>query len=286
MMEVVVKISNILNKLTFGCGLATLCFTLQASAYYGDDCCPTTCCQTTCCEDGPLSCNAFGIQIKGGVIPSCFVDQERTTFTNPHIVPSVYSHGKTPQFDKLYETPWQVGAELQWNASTHVQFFAEYAYFQAEGKKRHFLVGDWEFHEKRRKLETNAFYLGARYFFGNIWCSECSGSVAPFVGFKGGLVWRNVNNKFNDLECVTSWVDGKRNDRGVLSAGAQIGLDWSINCNWGVVFTVEAVGTESFGGGRHVEFNPCLTKGITNGNFGGHGRLFSVPVTIGVRYTF
>lgn len=284
------NISNMLKKVSFGCGLATLCVAFQASAAFcGDPCCPDPCCPAPCCEDGPLSCNAFGVQIKGGVTPAWFEDRGNNYEVRPSVSPSVIPLGKSAQFDKIFDTPWQVGAELQWNASTHVQFFAEYVYFQAEGKKHHFTLNDVELSRRTRNLETNAFYLGARYFFGNIWCSECGmGSVAPFIGFKGGLVWRNnTKNRVDDTVFTNLDVDrNNKNDRGALSAGVQVGLDWSINCNWGVVLTVEGVGTERFAGRRDLGVINPPAGGVTELHFGDHGKLITVPVTLGVRYTF
>ena len=283
------NISNILKKVSLGCGLATLCVAFQASAAFcGDTCCPDPCCPAPCCEDGPLSCNAFGVQIKGGVTPSWFEDRGNNWAYNPSLLVPVIPFGKSVQFDKIFDTPWQVGAELEWNASTHVQFFAEYVYFQAEGKRHRFFVDDVEFFHRNRKLETNAFYLGARYFFGNIWCSECGmGSVAPFIGFKGGLVWRNnTKNRFDETFVDLDYDRNNKNNRAALSAGIQIGLDWSINCNWGVVLTVEGVGTERFAGRRDVSIANPVPGGVTELHFGDRGKLISVPVTLGVRYTF
>lgn len=302
-MEVVVNICNILKKVTFGCGLATLCFSFQASAYYGDDCCPQTCCptnnccRTPCCEDGPLSCNSFGVAVKGGVTPSWFTDRGHVLVTIP-VFPFVIEGPKEPDFDKIFDLPWQVGAELQWNASTHVQFFAEYVFENAKGKRNRFLFDDvFSFHHRNRDFETNAVYLGARYYFGNVWCSECgTSSIAPFVGLKGGVKWHertkcHSNMFWNDLEWDLGNHDSFRQQT-LISAGVQIGLDWSINCNFGVVLTVEAVGTQGLRNNRNVilpiidtvsdlavVFPNHLSRGET-------GHILSVPVTLGVRYTF
>ena len=293
-MEVVVNITNILRKLTLGCGFASLCVSAQASANWGDNCCQPVCCPPTiCCENGPLSCGAFGVQVKGGVTPSFFSDKGHNTVTNPLLIPPVFTLGRTANFDKFFDTPWQVGAELQWNASTNVQFFAEYVYENAKGRRHTFDVGTLAIAHRYKDLQSNSFYLGARYYFSSIWNSDCGTmSLAPFVGFKGGLVWYHNNNHFNDSLTdllpvgVIAVSNSKKNNRVAMSAGAQIGADLSINQNWGVVLTVEVVGTEDFGGIKYVTFNPAVTGGITNGTFGDHGKIISVPVTLGVRYTF
>lgn len=290
-MEVIVNIRNFLKKISFGCGLASLCCTLQASAFCGDNCCPTT-----CCEDGPLKCNAFGVQVKGGVTPTWFSDRGRLIVTNPAVFPSVFALGRSPEFDKLFDLPWQVGAELQWNASTHVQFFAEYVFENAKGKRHRFGLdntGTTFLNNHFRDFETNGVYVGARYYFGNLWCSECgTSSIAPFIGFKGGVVWNEktrfrgrLSSELVDIEESLGNQRGFRN-RALLSAGAQFGVDWSFSCNWGAVLTVEIVGTQGPRNNRNIPIASALEGSPTNISLGDNGHLISVPVTLGVRYTF
>lgn len=286
-MEVIV---NILKKLSFGCVLSALCFSLQATAYYGDDCCNTNaCCNTACCEDGPLACNSFGIAVKGGVTPCWFTDRGHILLTNPLVFPYVFEGPKEPDFNKIFDLPWQVGAELQWNASSHVQFFAEYVFLNTKGKKHRFLFDEnFFFRNHNRDFETNGVYLGARYYFGNVWCSECgTSSIAPFVGFKGGVVWHEKTKcrshlVFDNLDCDLLSHDQFRQQT-LISAGVQVGLDWSINCNWGVVFTVEAVGTQGLRNNRNVLTSLPFLSNLSRGET---GHILSVPVTLGVRYTF
>jgi hypothetical protein len=213
------------------------------------------------------------------------------------VFPFIIQGPKEPDFNKIFDTPWQAGAELQWNASTHVQFFVEYVFESAKGKKHRFLFDDvFSFHNKNRDFETNAVYLGARYYFGNVWCSECgTSSIAPFVGFKGGVKWHEKTRSrssmlFADLDFDIGNHDNFRQQT-LISAGVQIGLDWSINCNWGVVLTVEAVGTQGLRNNRNIVLPNLNTPGLatvfpTNLNRGETGHIVSVPVTLGVRYTF
>jgi hypothetical protein len=297
-LEVIVKVSNILKKLAFGGMLAALCASFPAAAYYGDDCCcQTNPCCTPCCN-GPLKDGAFGILVKGGVTPTWFTDRGNILVTNPSIFPFVFQIEKEPNFDKLFDTPWQVGAELQWNACCNVQFFLEYAFTRAEGKKHHFFFNDiFTFRHRNRNYETSSVYLGARYFFNNIWCSECgTSSVAPFVGFKGGVAW-NTNTRTR-CHCSTVFGDFDFGDhdlfknQALISAGAQIGIDWSINCNWGAMLTVEVVGTQALRNNRHLPLLSTISGAVlppgspTHISRGETGHLLSVPVTLGVRYTF
>lgn len=293
------NISKFLNKLSLGCGLAALCISTQATAaYYGDNCCAPapSCCPAPCCEDGPLSCGSFGALLKGGVTPSWFTDRGDIYVTNPSLENPVYNAGKAPQFDKIFDLPWQIGAELQWNASTHVQFFGEYVYENAKGKGHRFfndagLVN--QLNLRNGEFQTSAVYLGARYYFGNIWCSDCgTSSIAPFVGFKAGAKWHQNTRSHNEFIIGDTVYDlGSDHffrDQTLISAGAQFGLDYSFNCNWGVVFMVEVVGTQSLRNNRNVNLLPIVggPGAPTAISLGETGHILSVPITLGVRYTF
>lgn len=253
------------------------------SAFFGNNgCCPVD----PCCDNGPLRCNAFSVQVKGGVAPSHYTSRGRVWLTNPSADPAVFSNNKIPSFNKQFQTPWQVGAEIAWNASTHVQFFGEYAFQRASGKVHNFTSGVNELSQDHSDYETNAFYLGARYYFNNVFCSDCWGTVAPFGGFKGGFVWQkgvSYDIAVNDVDRDT-FTYYKR--QAAVSAGAQIGLDWSINCAWGILFTAEAVVTQGLKNSRNNVLDPAVSGGLTNVNLGETGRIVSFPLTLGVRYTF
>lgn len=305
LMEVIV---NILKKLSFGCVLSALCLSVQATAYNGDDCCYANACCNTCC-DGPLRANSFGVAIKGGITPTWFADRGHILFVNPAVSPFVFEGPQEPEFDKLFDLPWQVGAELQWNACCNVQFFLEYAHYNASGKKHRFDLDDHRkgkshnendngltfLRNRNKDFSFNGFYLGARYYFGNVWCSECgTSSLAPFVGFKGGAVWHDKTRCRTHMHQHGRDCDCHNHDsfkqQTLISAGVQFGLDWSFNCNWGVVLTVEAVGIQGLRNNRDIrvpQFGSATSpNAITNLNRGETGHLVLVPVTLGVRYSF
>lgn len=241
-----------------------------------------------CCEDGPLNCGAFGVQVKGGVTPAHFTHKGRFLIINPSVLPAVSFGDQRASFDKVFDTPWQVGAELEWNASTHVQFFAEYAYTQASGKSKDFLISGLPLTVSHRDFETNAFYMGARYFFSSIWSDQCGGNnICPFFGFKGGWVWNAKDRSHFTINGVDIGSFDHFKDQGAVSAGLQIGLDWAINCNFGVVFTAEAVATQGLRGNRIFDLpDTGIIGGPTNIGTPETGKLISYPVTLGVRYTF
>lgn len=271
-----------MKKLMLSFGLALLSLTsAQLSAFFGD-----SCCNTSCCEDGPLSCNAFSVQVKGGVAPSHFTNRGRVQFTNPTLIPPVFFGSSGLKFDKIFDTPWQVGAELAWNASSHVQFFTEYVYTEADGKKRHFFADTLPIELGRVKFKTNSWYLGARYFFDSLWESECMGSISPFVGFKGGLVWHEGERNrifFNGVD-LGNMRRFKRDP--LMSAGLQLGVAWAFTCNLSAILTFEWVGTQGVRPIRNLPLDPTLTGGITNLSLGNTGKLVSFPITLGVAYTF
>lgn len=281
-----VNLHSLLKKITFGWGLATLCFSFHALA------------QTSCCDEGPLFCNAKSVQVKGGVTPSWFSSRERTLVSMPTEFPYVFTGPKGPQFDKIFNTPWTVGVELNWNASTNVQFFAEYAYVNASSKKHRFSFDEGDtFHLKHGSFQTKGFYLGTRYFFGNLWFDQCCcmGSISPFIGLKGGLVWNAKIRGRSHVELDRGDVldlDSHElfSNNALMSAGLQMGLDWAINCYWGIVFTVEVVGVQSLRPNRNfsvaestIVTTDCIPSNI---HFGGASTIIEVPVTIGIRYTF
>lgn len=280
---------KVIKKLIVGCSLGLLFISTPASAFFGGgDCCEEPCC------DGPLSVNSFGVLIKGGFTPTHFTHRGRVWLTNPDLDPPVFAGSGRTRFNNLFRTPWQVGAELQWNPCCNVQFFAEYVYERFDGKKRRFRAGQFDeldIRHRYRDIDTNAFYLGARYYFGNLFGGDCCGcslfnNISPFVGFKGGFVWQNGSKyrvRIGEFDLGRFHYYKKQH---AVSAGAQIGIDWAVTCNIGVVFTAEAVATQGFRPHRNHLLNPLFTNGVTNIGLGETGQLVSFPITLGLRYTF
>lgn len=283
-MEDVVKS---IKSLILGCGLGLLLISTPASAFFGggSDCCDVPCC------DGPFSENSFGVLIKGGWTPTHFTHRGRVWLTNPDLDPPVFAGSSRARFNNLFRTPWQIGAEIQWNPCCNVQFFGEYVYKQFDAKKRRFDNEVLFFRTKHDDIATNAFYLGARYYFTNLFGGDCCGSslfssLSPFVGFKGGFVWQNGSKyrlHINDVELGKYHYYKKQH---AVSAGLQLGVDYAVTCNLGVVFTAEAVATQGFRPRRNNTLNPLFTGGVSNIGIGETGQLVSFPLTLGVRYTF
>lgn len=276
---------SLFSKTLLTCFAGASLAVLPLAAFWGgyDDCC------TPCCEDGPLTCGAWSVQVKGGVAPTDFSDRDSTYLTIPSLFPAVpnpvISAGKGPSFSRQFDCPWTVGAELAWNASTHIQFFTEYAYQQASGKHRSFTNRGLLFGHKYDDYSNNGLYLGARYYFSTCW-NTCYGRLSPFAGFKGGVVWFDTINYGLEIGGVSLGKDQYFKRRTAVSAGLQIGIDWNICENWSAVLTSEFVATGGLHGNRNKVVNPALSNGVTNVSFGGTGTILTFPVTLGVRYTF
>lgn len=250
--------------------------------YYGNNDC---CCNDWCSGPDPLCPCAFGVQFNAGISPITTTERGRIWLTNPLLTPPVFSIGRVPRFRDEFDTPWIVSGLLTYNACCNVQFFAEFNYRQADGKKRHHSDSDSDFifRERHKEFQSWAWYLGSRYFFPRfIWCNQ----IAPFFGLKAGLV--NFKRVKHRLEINEVFVDNSSfwHGNSAISAGLQFGLDYAFCDGWGAVLTFEAVGTGGFKGNRNHEVNPLLTGGITNISIGQQGIHISYPVTVGVRYQF
>lgn len=274
---------SLFSKTLLTCFAGASLAVLPLAAFWGGygDCC------TPCCEDGPLTCGAWSVQVKGGVAPTTFSDRDSTILTIPALfpLPTVISVGNGPSFSRQFNCPWTIGAELAWNASTHVQFFTEYAYQRASGKSRSFTsLGGITLSQNLDDFSSNGLYLGARYYFSTCW-DTCYGRIAPFTGFKAGVVWIDSVNYDLEIAGIDFGSDSYYRRRTTVSAGLQIGLDWNICENWSAVLTSEFVASGGLHGNRN-KVVPANQTGVTNVSFGGTGTLLAFPVTLGVRYTF
>ena len=242
-----------------------------------------------CCNNGPLNCGALSVELKGGVTPTHYSGRGDTYVTIPVLTPPVVNIGRGPKFDDQFNTPWQIGVELGWNASTNVQLFLEYVYNHASSKSDSFDIAQTRFGRRFDDFKTNSLYLGTKYYFNNIWCSPCMGSVAPFIGFKGGFVWHERVRSSLRVGGTTITSYTHYDNESALSAGLQLGVEWFYNCHLSVALTGEVVGTQPHRSNRHVNLTniPVFEElGVTSINCGHTGKLISYPVTLGVRYTF
>lgn len=246
------------------------------------------------CKGGPLCCGKLSVMVKGGVTPSSYTHRGRTwvTSNNTALPAAVFSPLVVGKFSQQFNVPWNVGAEVAWNASCRIQFFLEYAHTQAKGKSRGITVpvgtASLDLTTVFCDYDVNAGYLGARYFFEGC-CFPCLGKIAPYVGFKTGFaVQQGVKDRLFDAtgaidQSFTYWL-GKTH----VSGGLQIGLEWWF-CNClSLVLQGEFVATCGPTPNQNVVVDPAIATltSITNINIGGTDWLIAWPVTLGLRFTF
>lgn len=239
-------------------------------------------CDCWCPESGPLEPCAISLQIKGGGAPSHYTHRGPVWLTVPAAVPAVFTVSNTAHFYNQYKTPWEVGGEIAWNASTTVQFFLEGLYQKASGKTFDFNAGAFVVSEVNSSFKVGGGYLGARYYP----CLLCN-TIAPFFGFKAGILHQSSSDYDLSLFGVEIQKAPYYFSQWVPSVGAQIGFDYLLTCNWSIVFTAEAVCTQGRKNNRNnVIINPVLTGGLTNVNIGETGKIISFPLTGGIKYSF
>lgn len=238
------------------------------------------------CKGGPLCCGKLTVLARGGVTPTGFTHQGRVWVTAPTNSPVVFSPISTPSFGRLFSVPWNVGAEVAWNASCRIQYFLEYAYTRGDGSHRVFrtTVGDSapivvSIAGGFSAYSVNAGYLGSRYFFEGC-CLPCIGKIAPYVGFKAGFaVQKSVIYSVDGLPVSVTFFKHQTSP----SAGLQLGLEWWFYQCWSLVLQGEVIGTCGLRPNRNIETGTAL---VTNVNVGETGWILSWPVTLGVRFAF
>lgn len=240
-------------------------------------------CRFDLCSGGPLCCGGLSVMVKGGVTPTSFTHNGATWLTIPGVgvVPSLTA----PKFNKQFQLPWNVGAELGWNASKRIQFFLEYAYTQAQHKTRQFVLNGIPSSAKYTNYLINSGYLGVRYYFEGC-CFCCLGRIAPYVGFKTGFsVQQRVLSTLSASGTFVATYPIWKSQTAV-SGGLQAGLEWWF-CNClSALLQGEFVGTQGLRPNQNIVVNPNLTGGVTNLNLEGHRWVLAWPVTLGLRYTF
>jgi len=230
----------------------------------------------------PLCCGKLSVMIKAGVTPTTFSDRQPSLLTAP---PAVLDSNLIVDFNDQFEVPWNVGAEIAWNASCNIQFFLEYAHTQAKGKVRNTAAPTSQASPIRDEWSTyrvNSGYLGARYYFCKICC------LNPYVGFKAGFAAQErVRDRFFVDGVLVPLLSNGDYYRSFVatSGGLQLGLEWFFCRCLSFVVQGEFVGTCGLRPNRNIAFEQPV-DGITNVSIGRTGWVLSWPITIGLRYTF
>ena len=234
------------------------------------------------CGQTVLEPCGLSLIVKGGVAPSHFTRRGYDRFVTPAGIGGFF---RVPKLDDLAHLPWQVGGEIDWNASEHVQLFLEGNYQRASGKTLNvFSAPGFNVVEGFKAYKNAGVYLGTRLYPCRICCN-----FLPFVGFKAGVVYQSdllCNLFFNGTLVAGSPFEFQKS-QWVPSVGGQIGFDYEFFCRWSLVFTAEAVVTQGLRSNHDVVFrDTAQTGGITNAVTGDTGKVISFPVTLGLRYKF
>jgi hypothetical protein len=219
---------------------------------------------------------------KGGITPALVTDRGPNWVVNPLSIDPVFTVNSVFTFNETFRLPWTVGAELAFNTSRRGQLFLEYAYSHAKGK----LLGDpAEAAELFSAYTTHAGYLGARWYLGPWRVFSCCGLLAPYVGFKTGLVWQKQVNFDLITAGIPTFTTPYWFSRTVISAGLQIGAEWWFTRCWSLVLQGEFVATQGPRTNTNIVF-PVSEGGPSNVSVGRFGLLITFPVTLGLRWTF
>ena len=274
-----------------------------------DDCCP----EQQCCDQvydcgNPLNCGAIDFQIQAGVAPTLWTNRgifsaiSCNALSIPNFNQSIIPLFKMPRFNKLFKTPWIIGGHIGYALTNDFETYIEFNYRQASGRNfTRFGVKatpndtvTFNIHPSRYKVFD--VYLGARYYWGiNCGCYD----FAVFFGGKFGMLHRKqVNATINvtstacpseaplALTCVPFFYRSNS-----VAAGANVGFEWCLGCNFSAVFTAEAVATCGPRSNSNIaNINPCATIlpnfSPTNLVVGGIGTEVFFPITVGLKYSF
>jgi hypothetical protein len=239
------------------------------------------------CSAAPLCCGKLSVMVKGGVTPTSYSDRQPFFNNYPDPGPGIIESALATRFSNQFSVPWNIGAEVAWNAGCRIQYFVEYSYTQASGKTffsdRSGVPITQRFIDEYR---THAGYLGSRYYFSRE-SLFCFGQIAPYVGLKVGLA---AQERVRFEQVIRGIAQGAAQpyflSQKAVSGGVQVGLEWWACRCLSVVLQGEFVGTCGFKPNRNVVVNPSLSGGIANMNVGSTGWVLNWPITLGLRYSF
>jgi len=234
---------------------------------------------------GPLCQCDLSVAIKGGGAPTFFTHNGKVTLTDPGAMPPTFASGRVGDFNHLFDVPWTIGLEIALNLSSRIQFFFEYAYYQAEGKSRLRTFENATLQQVLFNYVSNNAYFGLRYYF-NRWCLACAGTpIAPYIGIKAGIAQqRHINRRLfsGAMQIIeTPFFRAQTAPSGSLFGG----LEWWFAGRMSALVQVDLAITRGLRPDRAIIFDPPIGTVVGQSN-GRTEQLISVPVTLGVRYYF
>ncbi|MFC2049550.1 hypothetical protein ACFLR2_02620, partial [Chlamydiota bacterium] len=147
------------NLALLGLCMLWSCGNLSANCGWGDysycnynsGCCNS--CGNFYYDYEPLDPCRWSVALRGGVTPSYFSHRGDTLEFVP-ATGQLLTFVKVDKFQDTTHTPWQIGGEIAWNESCHVQFFLEGMYERAKAKNFTFQNGPLLLMEFEQDFQT------------------------------------------------------------------------------------------------------------------------------------
>lgn len=263
---------------TVSCASAVSCPSIAScpSINCSPDC--NTTCDTSCVS--PLSGNSF----------SCASDCATTAISRIQI----------PKFNKLFDTPWTIGATLGYAITQHQEVFFEFNYTQAANKREYFATNVTNAAAVPVLLHTNlvakyknaSAYFGYRYNFDRMRCfpRDFLGDMAWFVSLKAGMLHHfgvrgYVESSFSTIVdgSTTPFFDIFKSNTTFSGAG-EVGVDICLNCDWSLMVAAEVAA--NWGPTCHNVVTSVTELSSVSVNTAKVGAEILFPVTFGLRYKF
>lgn len=261
--------------------LSTIFFSTHSLFAFDTYYCPKVCKRT------PYDVGRWSFSANGGVVPTWFVDEEttlifpRTTLISlgsPHLT-------KLGNFDNLFGLPWTAGAEIGYMVCCRWEIFTDFDYISASGKNRtHPDELGGTINEVFHQYRLWDWYLGLRYYLPPIWQN-----FTPFIGGKAGIIHRNgvatdiIRTDALGLTLTDGTFNLFRNGLEV-SGGVQFGINYDVSACFSLTLKAEAIWSGCWNLETRDESNGILlTPIVVPGNIGG---VFTVPVTLGLRFAY
>lgn len=245
--------------------------------------------------EGPLEPGCFDVEIRAGVNPIILSD--RRPFFLVVSTPMPGEGRITPFFDDstfldMFNTPWIIAGQVNYNVSTNSQVFYELNYTRASGNtlEKSATVRGEQFDAILNVGSFGQFgaYLGHRFFFNPFW----DDMMHAYFGHKIGLAhYRQVCATISrraptpTLNLVNQVV---YNSQTVVSGGLHLGFDYCL-ADWvSFVLQAEVVASGALDNTvNRIIFDPVDTDlGASNVIVGKTGTVVGFPVSAGFSFSW
>jgi len=239
-----------------------------------------------CSSCGPLQPGGWEVTVRGGIAASLYVNRRPVWATNLSEAPSVQLLASgVDAFPHQFSVPATIALEAGWNATDHLQPYAEYAFTYAQGQERANNYNGVNIRFIYGPFVTHSGYIGLRYYLRG-YCLFGLGRFTPCLGFKTGTVWQRSVVDTIYIEGGSAQTPRLYESELAVSGGLQCGVQWWFSRCFSLYMQREFVVTCGFTPNRNIVLDPAQSDGITNINYGSADWIVSFPVTFGLRYNF